>query len=181
MAFYISECILYAVLAVCAVTDIRHHQIPNRVTAAGAAAGLLCAFGAGAVSGASVPDLRAGLGYLGRMALVAAAGFPFFVFRMIGAGDIKLMAVMAAYLGMDRGLKSIGVGLCLGAVLALGRLLREGSGCQRFSYLTAYIRRFIHSREIEAYYCPERDGYRCVIPLGACFLAGTLVTSLWKA
>ena len=32
----------------------------------------------------------------------------------------------------------------------------------------------------EAYYCPERDGYKCVIPLGACFFAGTLISVLWK-
>ena len=100
--------------------------------------------------------------------------------EMGGAGDIKFMALVAGCFGLERGFWSVVIGLCLGAVLALGKMLQEGSVCQRFLYLTAYIRRFIQSKEIEAYYCPERDGYKCVIPLGACFFAGTLITALVK-
>ena len=118
--------------------------------------------------------------FMVRIMLAAAAGFPFFLFRMVGAGDIKFMAVMAGCFGLERGFWSIAIGLCLGAVLALGRMLRDGGICRRFLYLTAYIRRLIQSKEIEAYYCPERDGYQCVIPLGACFFAGMLITVLWK-
>jgi prepilin peptidase CpaA len=118
--------------------------------------------------------------FMVRIMLAAAAGFPFFLFRMVGAGDIKFMAVMAGCFGLERGFWSMAIGLCLGAVLALGRMLRDGGICRRFLYLTAYIRRLIQSKEIEAYYCPERDGYQCVIPLGACFFAGMLITVLWK-
>ena len=124
--------------------------------------------------------LWTGAGFLGRMVLVWGLGFPFFALRMTGAGDIKVMGLIAAYMGMRDGTRAIAAGLCLGAVLALGKMLREGSICQRFLYLTAYIRRLIQSKEIEAYYCPERDGYKCVIPLGACFFAGTLISVLWK-
>lgn len=122
----------------------------------------------------------------GRCCIYHAAGvggrsrFPIFLLRMVGAGDIKFMALVAGCFGLERGFWSVVIGLCLGAVLALGKMLQEGSVCQRFLYLTAYIRRFIQSKEIEAYYCPERDGYKCVIPLGACFFAGTLITALVK-
>ena len=122
----------------------------------------------------------------GRCCIYHAAGvggrsrFPIFLLRMVGAGDIKFMALVAGCFGLERGFWSVVIGLCLGAVLALGKMLREGSICQRFLYLTAYIRRLIQSKEIEAYYCPERDGYKCVIPLGACFFAGTLISVLWK-
>lgn len=134
---------------------------------------MICAW----LGGAGGP---AGAGFLARLVLTAAAGFPFFLFRMTGAGDIKVMALITAFLGTGRGIMSLSIGLCLGAVLALGRMLQDGSACQRFMYLFAYIRRLIQRKEMEAYYCPERDGFRCVIPLGPCFLAGTLVTALWK-
>lgn len=199
------DCILYAVLAPCAVTDIMYHRIPNRIVGWGMTVGFIWACVSGGklvfceAAGAGVWKLAfygaagaglwklafceaagAGVWFLGRMALTAAVGFPFFVFRMVGAGDIKLMALITACLGMNRGVKSICIGFCLGAVLALGRMLRQGSICHRFIYLFAYIRRFIQSREIEPYYCPERDGYECVIPLGACLFAGVLVTAMWK-
>ena len=189
---------LYAMMAYCALMDIRYYRIPNRALAAVAAAGL--AVSAGAAEGiiGNIGLWAAGMGFwmpdtgfwaaaaegaavfIMRLVLAAAAGFPFFLLRMVGAGDIKFMALVAGCFGLERGFWSVVIGLCLGAVLALGKMLREGSVCQRFLYLTAYIRRLIQRKEIEAYYCPERDGYKCVIPLGACFFAGALMTALWK-
>ena len=122
----------------------------------------------------------AAAGFAARMALVCMIGFPFFVLRMTGAGDIKVMGLIAAFLGIQDGIPAIGAGLCLGAVLALGKMLHQGSIGQRFSYLSAYIRRVIQTRRMEDYYNPQRDGYDPVIPLGACLFAGTLFTVLWK-
>ena len=139
---------LYGMMAYCAFMDIRYYRIPNRALEAVAAAGLAvsaeaCVSGAGSV-GFWAAAAEGVVVFIMGLVLAAAAGFPFFLLRMVGAGD----------------------------------MLREGSVCQRFLYLTAYIRRLIQSKEIEAYYCPERDGYKCVIPLGACFFAGTLITAL---
>lgn len=89
------------------------------------------------------------------------------------------MAVIAAAMGGRRGAVAIGVGLCLGAVLALVRMLRYGSTCQRFLYLFAYIRDVFQSKRPEPYYLLERDGTGCVIPLGACLWMGALITILW--
>ena len=185
-------------MAYCAFMDIRYYRIPNRALAAAAAAGLAVTVGAWVSGAGNIGLWAAGMGFwmpdtgfwaaaaegaavfIMRLVLAAAAGFPFFLLRMVGAGDIKFMALVAGCFGLERGFWSVVIGLCLGAVLALGKMLQEGSVCQRFLYLTAYIRRFIQSKEIEAYYCPERDGYKCVIPLGACFFAGTLITALVK-
>ena len=171
---------LYGIMSYCAFMDIRCYRIPNRALAAAAAVGLAVTVGAWVSGAGNVGLWAAGMGFwlpdTGFWA--AAAGFPFFLLRMVGAGDIKFMALVAGCFGLERGFWSVVIGLCLGAVLALGKMLQEGSVCQRFLYLTAYIRRFIQSKEIEAYYCPERDGYKCVIPLGACFFAGTLITAL---
>ncbi len=114
------------------------------------------------------------------MALVWALGFPFFVLGMTGAGDIKMAGLIAASLGIRDSVTAVMAGLVLGAVLALGRMLHQGSICQRFSYLSAYIRRTVQTRKAEKYYCPQRDGYGCVIPFGACLYAGTLLTVLWR-
>ena len=83
--------------------------------------------------------------------VLAAAAVSIFPCGWWGPGIISIAA--AGELFSWRGFWSVVIGLCLGAVLALGKMLREGSVCQRFLYLTAYIRRFIQSKEIEAYYC----------------------------
>lgn len=135
--------------------------------------GLGAGLGPGAGLGAGlVCILTAAAGFAARMALVWALGFPFFVLGMTGAGDIKMAGLIAASLGIRDSVTAVMAGLVLGAVLALGRMLHQGSICQRFSYLSAYIRRTVQTRKAEKYYCPQRDGYGCVIPFGACLYAG---------
>ena len=163
---------LYGIMSYCAFMDIRCYRIPNRALAAAAAAGLAVTVGAWVSGAGNIGLWAAGMGFwmpdtgfwaaaaegaavfIMRLVLAAAAGFPFFLLRMVGAGDIKFMALVAGCFGLERGFWSVVIGLCLGAVLALGKMLQEGSVCQRFLYLTAYIRRLIQSKEIEAYHCP---------------------------
>lgn len=172
--------ILLTVLSLCAVTDAGERRIPNIFLVWGTGAWILCAISVYWNGGK--PDwpyaTRDIVFFFVRMSLTAALGFPFFVFRMTGAGDVKLMAFMAACLGWERWAAAMAAGLCLGAVLALGKMLLQGSTYQRFSYFKAYIGHLIRDRKVEAYYCPKRDGDECVIPMGVCFLAGTLITVL---
>ena len=185
-------------MAYCAFMDIRYYRIPNRALAAAAAAGLAVSVEAWVSGAGNVGLWAAGIGFwmqdtgfwaaaaegaavfIMRLMLAAAAGFPFFLLRMVGAGDIKFMALVAGCFGLERGFWSVVIGLCLGAVLALAKILHQGSICQRFSYLSAYIRRMVQTRKAEKYYCPDRDGYGCVIPFGACLYAGTLFAVLWR-
>lgn len=172
--------ILLTVLTMCAVTDAGERRIPNIYLAWGTGAWVVWTMCAYYYRGE--PDwlfaARDIVAFFARMFMAGALGFPFFVFRMTGAGDIKLTAFMAACLGWERWAAAIAAGLCLGAVLALGKMLLHGGFYQRFSYLHAYIGRLIQDRKIEKYYCPKRDGGECVIPMGVCFLAGTLLTAL---
>jgi prepilin peptidase CpaA len=98
--------------------DVRTRRIPNRLTFPAAAVGLFAATfahgGHGTVSSA------AGL-------LVGLALFlPLFVLRGLGAGDVKLMGALGAWLGT-----SVIVGVAFyttlaGGVLALGLIARHG-------------------------------------------------------
>lgn len=81
-----------------------------------------------------------------------------------------MAALFTAWLGVQDGLKALTIGFMLGAVLALLKMLRQGSMVKRFLYLSAYIRHSFQSRMMEIYYDPSRDGREAVIPLGACFL-----------
>lgn len=108
---------------------------------------------------------------------MAAAWFPLFHFRMIGAGDIKLMAVMAGFLGIQAGIRTIFYGLLIGAAMALLKMLVCGNLYQRLNYFIAYIRQLFLTRKVTPYYqagqagCGGKDA---VIPLGLCLLGGYL-------
>lgn len=166
-------------LSVCAATDLKDHQIPNRALAIGGGAVFFCIVWNAWEGGGWPEALVAGAGFWSRLILTGIAGFPFFLLRMTGAGDIKMAAVAVGALGIERGAAAVCIGLCLGAVLALGRMLRHGSICQRFLHLSAYVRRVFQNKKLEAYYLPERDGEECTIPLGACLWVGILTVALW--
>lgn len=101
--------------------DIRSRRIPNALVLPGAVAGLL--------ANAVVPQEMGGLGVFD-----SVAGFgvglvlllPLYLLRAMGAGDVKLMAMTGAFLGM-RGVTAAFLYILLaGGVLALGMAWRQG-------------------------------------------------------
>lgn len=103
--------VLLAVLAAAVFCDLRVRKIPNPLILAGLALG----FG--------LSMLPAGVG-----ALDAAAGFglgfgaflPLYALHVLGAGDVKLMAVVGSFLGLDGTLGAMLMSLLAGGVLAIG-------------------------------------------------------------
>jgi prepilin peptidase CpaA len=83
---------LSALLAVACVSDLRSRRIPNRLVLVTAAIGIVFAVaGTGWIGGLA----RSG-GGLGTGLVI---WFPFFAFGMLGAGDVKLFAASATFLG----------------------------------------------------------------------------------
>ncbi|NDU92106.1 MAG: prepilin peptidase [Ferrovum sp.] len=119
---------MLAVLLLAAFKDIRERRIPN---------GLLVVAGVGAlllplvVQSISVRALLAG----------ASVGFlvflPFYAVSAMGAGDIKLMAIVGAYLGPQGVLISALFTALAGGVLALGFALSRAG--PRIPYAVAIL------------------------------------------
>ncbi len=165
-------------MAGAAAGDIREYRISNRYLGLVLIAGI---GGALAFGGDNAADRMLHLaGFMIRLFIVVILGFPIYRRGMIGAGDVKVAALLAAWLGIRDGLEALVTGFMLGAVLALIKMLHQGSIVKRFLYLSAYIRRSFQSRMTEVYYDPSRDGKEAVIPLGACFFAGAVAVEMWK-
>ena len=181
-------------LAVCAGWDGRTRRIPNGLTVLGLAGGVMMAGmqGIGMAAGLHGAEAAAGLqgvqtatavqawafaamAAFGRAVIAVTAGMCLYRFRVIGAGDVKLAAVIVAWLGFAEGGAGIFAGLCLGAVWSLGRLARRRILWKRFSYLAGYVRDYLATGKIAAYYSRERDGDEAAIPLGVCLAVGTVV------
>lgn len=173
MAFGKDVIFLLVVLAGAAYFDIREKRVPNWWNLGA----FLCGLGleisaAGRLEGG--PGAAAAA-YLGRSLAAAAAGFPLFALRMIGAGDIKLAAVVFACQGVGDGFRTLGSGLAAGAVCAAVRLLAGRQLRLRMEILYAYVQRMFFTGEAVPYYVKQRDA-QASVPLAACLFAGYLWT-----
>ena len=166
--------ILLLVLAAGAYYDVREHRIPNWWVAISMVCGILLAMVESGVPPETAVYLKEGGLFLARMLAVTALFFPLFFFRMIGAGDIKLAALICGYSGLIAGAAAIGLGFLIGAFWSFLKMMVKGSFHERFDHLAAYIRRIYHTKKITAYYDFARDGVEAVIPLGVCLLFGTM-------
>lgn len=172
-----SSLLLLPFLAAAVWYDWREKRIPNRVIESGLAVGLAAAAAegfaaAGAGAGSSGAAWALLLGLLRILATVLLTG-GLYVLRMVGAGDIKLMAMIMGCLGLWRGGLGILMGLCLGAVWSLFKLVSSGTLVPRLLYFVDYIRQYARTGRAVPYYRKGEDGEEIVIPLGACIAAGS--------
>lgn len=121
---------IYALLAwltVATITDIRFGRIFNAITYSG----IVFALGVNALGSAAVyvqwsqPDRLGAFGVIGlgqALAGLAVCGLVMvacYVFFPIGGGDVKLVAMMGAFLGPEKGIMAMLWTFVLGACLAL--------------------------------------------------------------
>lgn len=113
--------VLMALLLIAAVIDVRTSRIPNWLVFGGALYGLIY----NAVSPMYARDIGV-LFALGGMAVGLAALLPAYLFRVMGAGDVKLMTMVGAFLGASATVGAVLATLIAGGVLAIA--LAVGSG-----------------------------------------------------
>ena len=63
-----------------------------------------------------------------------------FIFRMLGAGDIKLLSVIGSMIGPTKILNCISYSFLIGAVISATLMISSGIVCQRILYLLHYFK-----------------------------------------
>jgi len=124
---------LVALLAWACATDLRSRRIPNAAVAAIALTGL-------AVSLLAPSPSLAILHAIGGMATGLVVWLPFYALRMLGAGDVKLFAAAAAWLGPHGALEGALLAALAGGVFALGFMLMEGGAVVTLLRLRTAVR-----------------------------------------
>lgn len=99
-------------LLIACVSDVRTRRIPNELTALLAITGLLFSISA-------EPVAKGLLHGVGGLALGLALWLPSYMFRLLGAGDVKLFAAAGAWLGPPRTFEAAIIGALIGGLLAL--------------------------------------------------------------
>ena len=162
------DAVLAALLAMAAVIDWRSYRIPNWLTVGGMALGLL----GNAAADGLMPGL---LPALAGLALGMAVLLPLYALRLMGAGDVKLMAAVGAFIGAPAILYAVLFTFIAGGVAALAfavyrRALRRVAGNV---IDTVQFMAFAAAVGVK----PEPGGQRSSIgrlPYGSSIAAGTL-------
>lgn len=106
--------VLFALLLIACITDYRTYKIPNWLTASGIVFALIYN---------TVFPFSRDLGFfwaLGGLTLGFLVMLPCYVLKIMGAGDVKLMAMVGAFLGVDDCLHAIIYSFIAGGIAALG-------------------------------------------------------------
>ncbi|MCH7489576.1 MAG: prepilin peptidase [Gemmatimonadetes bacterium] len=111
----LSAAIFGFILLGIAVTDARHFLIPDEYTWGGLGLGLVLSL-AGGLSGFTMALVGAGTGF-GLLYLVAWAGEKAFKQEAMGGGDIKMMAMVGAFVGWTGVLLTLFGGALLGVLI----------------------------------------------------------------
>ncbi len=169
--------LLAAIFSAAGLWDWAFFKIPNRLLQAALWAGSLWAARQGWETGAGMGAASA-LGLFGaRMLLALGIGVVLYLFRAVGAGDVKLAALIIGILGLQRGGAGLGIGFVLAAAWAACRMAGRGMFRERLAFLLGYGRHFLRDPRPRAYYEQARDGRGAVIPLGLCMVLGVGIES----
>lgn len=123
----LSDAMLIVILLCAVATDLRHRRIPNRLIVAGLCGALLCALAGGGLIAAVAAIKGAAVGLLVLL--------PFFVVRLVGAGDVKLLSVVGGFTGVAALLPVVLGTFIAGGVLGMVWLVRDRSMNQMWGNL----------------------------------------------
>lgn len=150
-------------VAVC-VSDLRWRRIPNRLVATLAAAGIGYAL-------AVMPVISAPKHALGGAAVGLGLWLPFWAMRVLGAGDVKLIAASGTWLGPLGVLEASLYGGALGGLLAVWALARTGGAARVLPRFGAWL---LTSRVMRRM-APETTPVEQRVPYGLALAAGAAI------
>ena len=152
------------------VIDVRSRRIPNVLTLTGCLAGLVLAALAGGLAG-FWPSLQG-------LLLAFALTLPFWLLGWFGAGDVKLLSAVGAFVGVDLVMPVLLATGLAGALLAAVVLLDRGLLAQTRQRLAATLGLSMAARRW-VYVAPGEQEQQARLPYAVAIAAGTLVALWW--
>jgi len=172
MEFYRTQVQIYLMLvaAICAimgaVDDVRSHRIPNWLTYTGMALALAVRAAVGGWQG-----LEQGVGGI---LLNGGIFFAFFLIHGMGGGDVKLMAAVSAWVGLDYAVPLMIATALAGGVLAVFYMIFYKQIANTFRNLAVLLRLHLIFRfKPQSEFSPQ-DPKTIRLPYGLAIATGTV-------
>jgi prepilin peptidase CpaA len=173
MMFYAAIVLL---LSIACWRDVQSRRIPNTLVVAGLALGLLFQVAAPSGSGLFHPTQAGSLG-LASALLGAAVGLgvlmPLYMLRAMGAGDVKLMAMVGAWLGASGVAWAALFTLLAGGVLSVAVMLATRSSRQVFTNLHTMVAPAIMNSSLRSLNCTGAPKTTGRLPYAFAITVGT--------
>lgn len=154
-------------IALC-VSDVRRRILPNKLTLGGLAVGLALAAGFGGASGFLDALAAAGCGVLFLI-------LPFLL-RAAGAGDVKMLAACAAFVGLAQLPFFLMAVSFAGLFVALVMIAMKQVSAARLKHAFRTLFDWRYDRKAGKAAIPKRDDERARVPFGCAIAIGTWAT-----
>lgn len=149
--------------------DLKTYKIPNAINLLGFVISLTgCIYEKGYIA------------TIWHMLIAIAVGvvlMPIFYFQVIGAGDVKLLIVLAIYLEPKQVLYCILYAFCIGAILGVLKMIYKKSFLKRFIYLGNYIKTCLSEGKCGEYFKDKLD-YDATIHFSIAIFVGYIFVKL---
>lgn len=165
---------LVTLLLLAAVCDARTYRIPNALTAGGMLLGLFIM-----TTTAPVPStgfLRAA----GGIAAMLLCLVPLHALRAMGGGDVKLMAMVGAFLGVPDVLPALLFVFVAGGVAALGAALFQGRALRLLHNVHSIVRSAAVAAVTGTAVTPQRVVSAGRLPFALPIAAGTIAFLVYR-
>lgn len=123
---------LFVLLCLACVQDVRTGKISNVL--------VLLVLTAGVCTSADENGIRGVWQCLAHVGLYGAVLYPLFCLGMLGAGDVKLLAVTEGFFAWRSGMVYLICVLAAAGALAVIKLLTEKNAAERLAYFCSYVR-----------------------------------------
>lgn len=151
--------------------DLYKRKIPNPLIVAGLILGAAWQWSAKGPPG--IADFLAGAG----TPLLALGMLHYF--RMLGAGDIKLLMVLGSFLNFSDSLKCIGVSFLIAAVFSVAILFKYRILMRRLNYFVQYLHSYKESKRWAPYISRGEDAaylhFSIPVVLGSICVIGGII------
>lgn len=164
--------LLPVILIVASWIDIKQHRIPNMLT-----------FSA-LVAGFSLQLLLQGWDGLTYSLSGLAVGFlilmPFYLKGGMGAGDVKLMAAVGAFLGFENVLLAVGLSLFVGSIMGIFLLIILGGIKAAMQRYFTTLKHLVYTSSIDLSYIPPPPDEAAAVkfPYASAICVGT-IAAMW--
>lgn len=148
--------------------DLERYAVPNSFLLISLLAGIvLTVWADGAIEG---------ILHIGACVFLTALLFPLFAVHVLGAGDIKLFAVVGSFYGLSFGVSCIMAAFVLGGFMSIWKMMKQKELKQRVLWVLKWIQGIRQTKKLSAYPCYSKQYEQDTIHFTWAILGGFFVT-----